>query len=262
MDGLLIAGIILLSLTIGATLGYKYLMPSLVKGSIEEGDLIKKYELADIFRYKQMIFGSALLISLIFAWILVEYKTFYALALAEDGILLNVEDEPIEIIITEILPPPPPTKKTLVIEVVPDEVIIEEDPVIEDPEEEIEEVEEVEEYEDVAEEVVDDQIYDMHELEQQAGFPGGDEALLNFLQSNYSMHSRDSHDETSGMIQVAFVIEKDGTVSQVKAIRGLTSTANAEAERVVTSMPKWKPAKMGGLPVRTRYMVPFFLQGD
>jgi len=256
---LLIAAVVLLILTIGSTVGYKLLMPSLVKGSLEQNDLLKKYELADIYRYKQMIFGSALLISLIFAWILVEYKTYYKMATPEDGVVLNVEDEPIEIIITEILPPPPPKKKTIVIEVVPDEVIVEEDPVIEDPEEEVEEVEEVEEYEDVAEEVIDDRVYDMHELEQQAGFPGGDEALMKFLGSNYVRHSRDAHEGTTGTIQVAFVIEKDGSVSGVRAVRGLTKTADAEAERVVKSMPKWKPAKMGGLPVRTRYIVPFFL---
>ena len=261
--GLLIAAVLLLILTISVTLGYKFLMPVFVEGDLEKDTLIKKYELADIYKYKQMIFGSALLITLIFAWILVEYKTFYKLAMEEDGIILNVEDEPIEIIITEILPPPPPTKKTIVIEVVPDEVIVEDDPVIEDPEEEIVEVEEVEEYDEVEEEIVDERVYYSHEIQQHAEFPGGgQDALLQYIAENYNRHSRDIHDGTSGMIQVAFIVEKDGSITNVKVSRGLTSTANAEAIRVIETLPKWKPAKMGGLPVREQFAIPIFLQGD
>lgn len=260
--GLVIAAIILLGLTIGTTLAFKFLTPSFVSGEINKGEIIKKYELADIFKYRQTVFVSALLISLLFAWVLVEFKTYYSLNTSDD-VLVNVEDEPIEIINTEMLPPPPPKPKTVVLEVVPDELILEdEDPPIEDPEDEPEPIEEEPEYADVPEEVVDNTIYNPTDLQQKAAFPGGEDALLRYVQSNYVMHSRDAHDETSGMIQVAFVVEKDGSISQVKVIRGLTSTANAEAERVVNSLPKWKPAKMGGLPVRMRFMVPLFLQGD
>lgn len=261
--GLLISGLVLLGLTIVTTAGYRLFLIKKNPNEDSEDKLLKKYDFANIFKYRQLIFFTGLLIALIFAWVLIEYKTYYNIATDDNDVVMNVEDEPIEIIITEILPPPPPKPKTVVIEVVPELEIIEDEPLeLDDPEDELEPVEEIEDYAEVEEEVVDDRVYDMHELQQTAKFPGGEEALLNYLQTNYQLHSRDIHAGTSGMIQVVFVVEKDGSVSGVKVLRGLTPTANASAEKVVKSLPKWKPAKMGGLPVKMRYMVPIFLSGE
>ena len=121
------------------------------------------------------------------------------------------------------------------------------------------ETEEFGNYDDVKEETADSLIYFPANLDRQATFPGGLDTLLYFIATNYVIHSTDAHDRTTGMIQIAFIIEKDGTVSNVKVIRGLTKTANAEAVRVIESMPKWKPAMLGELLVRMQFVIPIIL---
>ena len=59
-----------------------------------------------------------------------------------------------------------------------------------------------------------------------------------------------------GRVSVQFYIEPDGSLTEVKALRGPNEELKKEAERVVRSMPKWKPAVMAGKPVRIRYVLP------
>lgn len=59
-----------------------------------------------------------------------------------------------------------------------------------------------------------------------------------------------------GTVYVQFVVEKDGSISDVKVLRGIGGGCDEEAVRVVKSMPKWKPGKQRGQPVRVYYTLP------
>lgn len=85
---------------------------------------------------------------------------------------------------------------------------------------------------------------------------GGAPALTDYLQRNihYSQEALDAKKE--GMVVVHFVVEKDGSISHPEVIRSVDPSLDAEAVRVITSMPKWKPGKQDGKPVRVYYNIP------
>ena len=87
-------------------------------------------------------------------------------------------------------------------------------------------------------------------------FPGGESAMMNYVSGNikYPQEARDK--EIAGRVFIGFVIEKDGSVSNVKVLRGIGGGCDEEAVRVVSSMPKWKPGIKDGKPVRVSYMMP------
>lgn len=83
-------------------------------------------------------------------------------------------------------------------------------------------------------------------------FPGGDEALRNFIANNI----RYSENDKSGRVFVYFVVEKDGRIERASIARSVDPVLDAEALRVVKLMPKWKPGKNKGKPVRVSYTIP------
>ena len=88
-------------------------------------------------------------------------------------------------------------------------------------------------------------------------FPGGEQAMMKFVADNvqYPQEARDK--EISGRVLVSFVIEKDGSIADVKVVKGIGGGCDEEAVRVVKAMPKWKPGKDKGKPVRVSYTMPF-----
>lgn len=92
-------------------------------------------------------------------------------------------------------------------------------------------------------------------VEQMPEFPGGMEALYQFLAANIK-YPGGPDDCVSGKIIVSFVIEKDGTVSDAKVVRKLHPAFDAEALRVVKLMPKWEPGRQEGKPVRVQFNLP------
>ncbi len=99
-------------------------------------------------------------------------------------------------------------------------------------------------------------------VEEPAQFPGGDEALLKFIQENTKYPIEAIKNNISGTVYVQFVVEKDGSISDVKVVRGIGGICDEEAVRVITKMPSWIPAKQKGIPVRSYYVIPiaFVLQ--
>ena len=88
-------------------------------------------------------------------------------------------------------------------------------------------------------------------------YPGGDQAMMDFVAKNvqYPQEARDK--EISGRVLVSFIVEKDGSIADVKVVKGIGGGCDEEAVRVVKAMPKWKPGKDKGKPVRVSYMMPF-----
>ena len=99
-----------------------------------------------------------------------------------------------------------------------------------------------------------DSIYQI--VDQMPEFPGGTEALLKFVANNVKYPEKAKDEEISGRVFISFVIEKDGSVSNVEVKRGIGGGCDDEAVRVVKAMPKWKPGKKDGKPVRVSYMLP------
>jgi len=93
-------------------------------------------------------------------------------------------------------------------------------------------------------------------VEEPAKYPGGDEALKKFIHENIKYPREAIKNKISGTVYVQFVVEKDGSISDVKVVRGIGGGCDEEAVRVISKMPNWIPAKQKGIPVRSFYIIP------
>ena len=97
-------------------------------------------------------------------------------------------------------------------------------------------------------------------VEDMPEFPGGEQAMMDFVGKNVQYPKEAMEKEISGRVLVGFIVEKDGSVNEVKIVRGIGGGCDEEAVRVVKAMPKWKPGKEKGKPVRVIYMMPIFFK--
>ena len=93
-------------------------------------------------------------------------------------------------------------------------------------------------------------------VEEMPSFPGGQGALMQYLASNIKYPVVAQENGVQGRVIVSFVVERDGSISDVKVARSVDPSLDREAQRVVKSMPKWKPGKQNGSAVRVKYTVP------
>ena len=93
-------------------------------------------------------------------------------------------------------------------------------------------------------------------VEQMPEFPGGQEALMKFLSESVKYPKEAFKDGVQGRVVVQFVVEKDGSISEVEVVKKVNEHLDAEAVRVVNAMPKWKPGKQKGENVRVKYTLP------
>lgn len=93
-------------------------------------------------------------------------------------------------------------------------------------------------------------------VEEQPSFPGGDEELYKFLAENIQYPALARENNVEGKVFVQFVVEKNGSITQVKLVKDIGSGCGQEAMRVVKSMPKWKPGKQRGTAVRSQFTLP------
>jgi TonB family protein len=93
-------------------------------------------------------------------------------------------------------------------------------------------------------------------VEEMPEFPGGVEALMDFVAKNVVYPQEAMDKEISGRVFVSFIVEKDGSVNEVEVKKGIGGGCDDEAVRVIKAMPKWEPGKQEGKPVRVSYMMP------
>ena len=93
-------------------------------------------------------------------------------------------------------------------------------------------------------------------VEESPGYPGGEEARIKFLRENIKYPEEAKELGVQGKVFVTFVVEVDGSISNVRVLRGIGSGCDDEAVRVVKSMPKWVPGKQRGVPVRVQFNLP------
>lgn len=100
----------------------------------------------------------------------------------------------------------------------------------------------------------DDRIYEM--VEENAQFPGGDAECFKWLSEHIKYPSICVEQGVQGRVIVNFVVNRDGSIVDVKTVRSPDPNLTKEAERVVKLMPKWKPARQGNKTVRSRFTLP------
>jgi protein TonB len=93
-------------------------------------------------------------------------------------------------------------------------------------------------------------------VEQNPEFPDGQAALMKYLAANIKYPTLARENNISGKVILQFVVDEDGGISDIKAARGIGGGCDEEAIRVVKSMPKWKPGKQRGRPVKVRFTLP------
>ena len=99
-----------------------------------------------------------------------------------------------------------------------------------------------------------EEIFDI--VEESASFPGGLEAMMEFLGRNTKYPDQALENGIQGRVYVQFVVYKDGSIKDVEVVNGSHEILNEEAVRVVKSMPKWVPGKQGGKSVNSRFTLP------
>ena len=131
--------------------------------------------------------------------------------------------------------------------------IVEDDVEIED-EIEIEDTESDEDVEIEIEEEDDEEFFMV--VENMPEFPGGDLGLMKYIQKNVKYPAIAKEYNITGKVYVSFIVDKKGSVTNVKIVRGVDKNLDAEAMRVVKSLPKYKPGKQRGESVRVMFTIP------
>ena len=217
----------------------------------------KKSPKANLENKKLMFIQIGMIISLLIAWMAFEHKSYDRREI--DPSLLNrtveVDEEMVEITKQEEQKPQPVevTKQTTQLEIVQDDVEVEDIEINAD----VDQNEVIEEYVPVEveeEEVQEQEIFQI--VEEMPAYPGGDAKLMEYVAKNIKYPQIARETGIQGRVFVGFVVEPDGSVSNVKVLRGIGGGCDEEAMRVVKSMPKWKPGKQRGKAVRVSYMLP------
>lgn len=226
----------------------------------------KKTEKADLEKRRGLYLEIGLVVVLAAALVAFNIKSYDAKKIEVQQRTAEDEIEETVIQTQDDTPPPPPPPEP---EVVTTEVNIIENDAESENELNMDVFDKLEKQDNVEiaqvtvedeEEEVEDEIFQV--VEQDPEYPGGVDALYKFIQQNLKYPQLAKENNITGRVFVQFVVEKDGSVSNVKAARDIGGGCGAEAVRVIKSMPKWTPGKQRGKAVRAAYTLPvnFVLQ--
>ena len=220
---------------------------------------IKKSPKADLEGKKLTFTLIGLVLTLFVVWRVFEYKSYDKQTV--DNLQTKVEvieEEMVEITKQEQpkVQPPQPKPQVTQIQVVEDDVEVEDEI---DINAEVDQDEVIEEYEFTPPEIEEEEIVEAEifkVVEEMPEFPGGAAKMMEYIQKNikYPMMARES--DIQGRVFVSFVVEPDGSITNVAVLRGIGGGCDEEALRVVQSMPNWKPGKQRGSAVRCSFTVP------
>lgn len=226
----------------------------------------KKTPKADLENFRGLFTLTGMVLALLISIIAIEWKV-YDESVADLGELeVEINDEDVPITQRELQPPPPPPPPPPeVIEVVEDDVELEDELEIQSTEtDEMEEVEVIE-----MEEEVSDEVLSFAVVESVPVFPGCEDAVTNdekkmcfnqkimqYVARNFEFPEMARQMGIQGRVYVSFVVERDGSFSNIEVLRGVDPLLDEEAIRVVKSMPKVEPAKQRGKAVRMNFTLP------
>ena len=225
---------------------------------------IKKSEKASLENKKLLFVEIGLVVSLAivlgaFEWTSTETET----SLLEDTTEVLIEEE---IISTQMETPPPPPAAPKIpvlsdqIDIVDDEIEIEDDMFM-NLEDDANLGVEIMDYVEVEEEVVEEEAIPFQLVEEKPSFQGGDaNQFSKWVNSRLVYPEIAKENGVQGRVTLQFTVEKDGTVTKVKVLRGVDPSLDKEAVRVVSMSPKWKPGKQRDRAVPVTYTFPVIFQ--
>ena len=226
---------------------------------------IKKTEKASLENKKLLFVEIGLVVSLAitlfaFEWTSTETET----ALLEDTTEILIEEE---IISTQMETPPPPPEAPKIpvlsdqIDIVDDEIEIEDDMFMNLEDDASLGVEIMDYVEVVEEEVVEEEAIPFQLVEEKPSFQGGDaNQFSKWVNSRLVYPEIAKENGVQGRVTLQFTVEKDGSVTKVKVLRGVDPSLDKEAVRVVSQSPKWKPGKQRDRAVPVTYTFPVIFQ--
>lgn len=219
----------------------------------------KKNPKLDYQKKYALFFNIGLVLSLILVISAFEWKSVESISLIELPQPVIFED-PITPPITDITPQKPKVQVFKLIE-------IKEDEEIEEPEFEIEIITgepDVPELPDDLFKEPDDEETDKIEdiVEKMPSYVGGLEEFYKFVSKNLKYPAQARRIGIEGKVFVHFVVDKDGSLSDIKVIKGIGAGCDEEVERIIHKSPKWNPGKQRGNPVRVRMMMPITFRLD
>ena len=224
---------------------------------------IKKTEKASLENKKLLFLEIGLVISLLITFIAFEWKQKeISVSSLEDDTKIEIEEEIIPI--TQETPPPPPTEVKIPvlsdqIDIVDDEIELENN--IINLEDDASLGVEIQDYVEVVEEVVEEEAIPFQLVEEKPSFQGGDANQFSKWVNQRLVYPEVAKENgVQGCVTLQFTVEKDGTVTKVKVLRGVDSSLDKEAVRVVSSSPKWKPGKQRDRAVAVTYTFPVIFQ--
>ncbi len=208
----------------------------------------KKNPEISLEKKKGMFFQIGLVATLIIVLVAFEWKSYDKVEYNLGQLNLDdMEEEIIPITKQEEKPPPPPPPPPEIIEIIEDDEEIENEVEVEDTESD-------EDVEIEIEEEDDDEFFMV--VENMPEFPGGDLGLMKYIQKNVKYPPIAKEYNITGKVYVSFIVDKSGSVTNVKIVRGVDKNLDAEAVRVVKSLPKYKPGKQRGKAVRVMFTIP------
>jgi periplasmic protein TonB len=219
----------------------------------------KKTEKADLTNKTALFFSIGLLITMVITLSAFTWKNYDESLLDLQGKSANVFEEMVEVPPTEQPPPPAPVIQQPQIIEVPDEEEIKEDlnlkfdvEVTEETKVEAIVVAPVEEKEDV------DQIFSV--VEEGAEPKGGMPAFYKYVGEKIKYPAQARRMGVEGRVFVEFVVNRDGSIVDVRSIKGIGAGCDEEAVRIVQSAPAWKPGKQRGKAVRQKMVIPIIFK--
>ena len=225
---------------------------------------IKKTPKAYLENRRTLFTEIGLVVALLVVWGAFSYSTKEkaVASLGEDTQVVEVEDM---VPITEETPPPPPEAPK--IPVLSDQIdIVEDDIKVDDNFMSLEDdaslgVEIMDYVEEVKEEVVEEEAIPFQLVEEKPSFNGGDaNEFSKWVNSKLQYPEIAKENGVQGRVTLQFTVNPDGSVSNVKVLRGVDSSLDKEAVRVVSMSPKWKPGKQRDRAVKVTYTFPVIFQ--
>ncbi len=216
----------------------------------------KKTAKADLENKRMFFIQIGLIITLAITLAAFEWKTYDRIVSdLGDRAVVDIPEEMVEITRQDQPPPPPaPPPQTTLINIVEDNVEIKDDFKVDV------DVDLKTQIETYVPPVSQEEQVEEHEIfivvEDAPNYPGGEVARIKFLQENirYPQMARESG--IQGTVFLQFVVERDGSVTDIKVLRGIGGGCDEEAIRVLKLMPKWNPGKQRGRPVRVQFTMP------
>lgn len=99
-----------------------------------------------------------------------------------------------------------------------------------------------------------EEVFDV--VEQMPEYPGGMQALFEFMSQNIKYPADAQKQKVEGRVLAKFIVETDGSISNIEVVKQAFPSLDAEAVRVIQAMPKWKPGRQKGQAVRVKFVLP------